>query len=104
MFYKSNIAADDAVHHVRMSTRAIIFNVIAYAIWWHVDRTCGLIGALTILPVVLIAALYVHLSGLVYSFVLARKCKMYGWAAIVFVASAAPLTAIVVSYLDGGAS
>jgi hypothetical protein len=99
MFYKSNIATDDAVHHVRMSIRAIIFNVIAYAIWRHVDRTGGLIETLTILPVVLIAALYVHLSGLVYSFVLAGKYKMYGWAAIVFVASAAPLTAIVFAYL-----
>ena len=104
MFYKSNIAADDSSHHVRMSIKAIIFNLVACAAWWYVDRAISFFSTLYIFPVVLVAALYVHLSGLVYSFVLAGKCKMYSWAAIVFVASAAPLTAIAFAYFGGRTS
>lgn len=103
MFYKKNIASDDAAHHVRMSVKAIISNVVVCAAWWYVDRTLSF-GTLVFVPIVFIAALYVHLSGVVYSFVLAGKCRMYGWAAAVFVVSAAPLYAIAAAYIWGGAS
>jgi hypothetical protein len=100
MFFKKNVAADDAVHHTRMSERAIIFNVVACAAWWAAISNVSPI-AFIFIPILLIAVLYVHLSGVAYSVILARKCRMYGRAASVFLVSAAPLLAIGVAIIRG---
>jgi hypothetical protein len=103
MFFKKNIATDDHVHHARMSERAIIFNVVACAAWWSLVKPFSA-GSFFFIPIAFIVVLYVHLSGVVYSFVLAGKCRMYGRAASVFVVSAAPLIAIASVIIWGGAS
>lgn len=103
MFFKKNIAVDDFAHHARMSERAIIFNVVACAAWWAAVRKLNP-GTFVFIPIVFCAVLYVHLSGVAYSFVLAGKCRMYGRAALVFVVSAVPLFAIAAVFIWGGAS
>ncbi len=107
MFFKKNIAVTNVVHHAEMSKRAITFNVVACIAWvavFGMGKKSG-IGGLAFAPfgiLVFVAALYVHLSGLAYSFVLAGKCKMYGRALSVFVASAIPLLAIAAFFIWGG--
>ena len=106
MFFKKNIAADDVVHHARMSERAIVFNIIACFAWVTAFKMIN-IGTLVFAPIVVlvfIVALYVHLSGVAYSIVLAGKCKLYRRAAAVFAVSTAPLLALAAFFIWGGAS
>ena len=88
-----------------MSAKAIIFNTVACSVWvamWVTMKRSGY-GAFFLMFIfvpVVVAALYIHISGAVYSMILARKCRMYERAALLFLLSVGPLIALATLYLS----
>jgi hypothetical protein len=102
MFFGRNVPYDDLVHHAQMSERAITVNVVV-CVAWVMSLVAGSdrfgFGAAGILfafleVLVVVAALYVHLSGVAYSVILAKKCKLRNKAVQVFVVSGVPLVGL----------
>ena len=103
MFFARKIHTNEVDHHRRMSAKAIIFNTVAcsawVAIWVTMKRSSY--EAFFLMPLfvlVVVAALYIHISGAVYSMILARKCRMYERATLLFLLSVGPLIALATLY------